>query len=85
MLHWQFSALVLSSSKDRTKDWIKGFCDLCQDIRGAKEGDDGWEADIVVWQNKEYKVFKVQEYRMGVLDHIQFHAVRTPISAGGGA
>ena len=38
----------------------------------------------MVWQDKEYKVFKVQEFRMGVLDHIQFHAVRTPISAGGG-
>lgn len=81
----KFTELMSLSESDRTKDWIKGFCDLCQDIRGAKEGDDGWEADIVVWQNKEYKVFKVQEYRMGVLDHIQFHAVRTPISAGGGA
>jgi|SRR5690625_820630 len=79
----KFTELMTLPESDRTKEWIKGFCDPSQDIRGAREGSDGWEADRVVWEGDKYKVVKIQRWKMGVLDHISFHAVREPISAGG--
>lgn len=74
--------LMVLTETDRTKEWIKVYTDPSQDIRTAREGDDGWEADFVVWNDLEYKVMKIKEYSMGVLDHIMVYAARIPISAG---
>lgn len=73
---------LLLPESDRTKEWVKGFCDLEQDIRAMREGDGGWEADKIIWDGEEFKVMRIKLYKMGVLDHRMFLAARTPISAG---
>lgn len=80
----KFREVLLLPEADRTKEWIKGYCTLEQNIRAMKEGENAYESDVVVWGDYEYKVMKVLRYEMGVLDHICFHAARLPISAGGG-
>lgn len=78
----KYHELLLLPESDRTKEWIVIYTDPEQDIRGAMEGDGGWPADEVVWQNLTYKVMRTQQYRMGVLDHKKVLAAREPISAG---
>lgn len=73
--------ILLMDESDRTKEWIVLYVDPDQDIRPAKEGASGWEADEVVWGGLSYKVMKFQLYEMGVLDHKRVYAARTPISA----
>lgn len=74
--------LMLLPETDRTKEWIRLYSDLDQDIRPAKEGEEGWEADSVEWNGFVYKVMKQETWQMGVLDHYKTYAARTPISAG---
>lgn len=66
---------------DRTKEWIKIFS--AEPILGAIEGEQARDADIVKWDGKTYKVWRVKNYQMGVLDHYNAMAVRTLISAKG--
>lgn len=67
---------------ERTKEWYLILCDLDQNIRSAKEGENGWESDEIVWNGLEFRVMKVLPYAMGVLDHLEVYVARTPISAG---
>lgn len=77
---FQYKDIMQLPEADRTKEWIKLYSkDL---IRSAKEGDDGYDADIVLWDGFEYKVMRVRHYQMGILDHWHAQAARTPISAG---
>lgn len=78
----KYSELMLMPESDRTKEWYKIFLQLDQDIRGAREGSDGWEADFIEWEGDTYKVMRHKLYKMGVLDHQECHVARTPISAG---
>ena len=78
----RFKELQIMPEADRTKEWIKLYLDPCQDIRGELEGDDQQRADEVEWNGFRYKVMQIRSWQMGVLDHIEARAARTPISGG---
>lgn len=78
----RFRELMILPETDRTKEWVKLYTNIEEDIRAALEGDDGHEADHFLWNGFEYKVMMCHEYLMGVLDHKRIHATRVPISAG---
>lgn len=70
--------LLLLPESERTKQAIRVFS--VEEIRTAREGDGGWQADIIEWNNDTYRVMKVESYVMGVLDHFHAVAVREPIT-----
>lgn len=74
--------LWLLPEADRNREWIKILCDPCEDIRGALEGVNGHDADMVIWKDNYYKVMKISRWEMGVLDHTDILAARVPHSAG---
>ena len=74
--------LWLLPEADRNKQWIHIMCDPCQDLRGASEGADSHDADVIEWQGEYFKVMRISEWKMGVLDHISVFAARVPHSAG---
>lgn len=76
---FQYKDLMMLPESDRTREWIKLYSK--DEIRTAKEGADGWDADIILWEGYEYKVMKSHKYVMGVLDHTKAVAARIPISA----
>lgn len=76
----QYKDLMQLDESDRTKEWIKLFSR--EEVRTAREGDCGWEADVIEWEGDKYKVMKSRHFVMGVLDHYAVMAARIPISAG---
>lgn len=74
--------LWLLPEADRNKQWLHVMCDPCQDIRGALEGANGHDADILIWRGEYFKVMRISEWSMGVLDHITALVARVPHSAG---
>lgn len=38
-------------------------------VRAMLEGDNGWQADTLVYEGEKLEVLKVLTYRMGTLDH----------------
>ena len=70
--------LLTLPESERTKQAIRVFS--VEEIRTAREGENGWQADIVEWNNDTYRVMKVENYVMGVLDHFHAVAVREPIT-----
>jgi len=73
------SELMLLPEADRSKEWYKLYC--ADELRTAKPGASGWEADEFVWEGDRYKVMKSKRYSMGILDHWKIHAARVEISA----
>lgn len=65
---------------DRTKQWLTLFSS--QEIRMAKEGEDGWDSDEFYFEGERYKVIRSRRYQMGVLDHWEAEAVRWELSGG---
>jgi hypothetical protein len=49
-------------------------------IRQKREGDGGYDADIVLWDGDELEVMEVARYQMGVLDHYEAYCVRKEVS-----
>jgi len=49
-------------------------------VRQQKEGDDGWEADVILWNNERLIVMQASNYSMGVLDHHEAVCVREEVS-----
>ena len=49
-------------------------------IRQKREGNTGYDADVVLWQGEELEVMEVAYYNMGVLDHYEAYCVRREIS-----
>lgn len=74
--------LLLVPEGERTRQWIRIF--TTDDIRTLKEGVGGYPADLVEWKGETYRVMKVEEHEMGVLDHIHALAVREPLTPDGG-
>lgn len=81
----KYTDLLMLPESDRTKEWIKVYVALNDanhyQIRTAREGNGGWEADRFFWHSDEYKIMRIQHYEMGVLDHWKCLAAREPISA----
>ncbi len=50
------------------------------EIRQKREGDSGWDADIIVWGNDELEVMEVARYSMGPLDHWEAYCFRKEVS-----
>lgn len=71
--------LMMQAEADRTKEWLKLFS--AEEMRTAREGDGGWEADEFVWDGKRFRIMKCLNYEMGVLDHYVAHAARVPLGA----
>lgn len=71
--------IMMLPESERSRDFIKLFS--VSEIRSNREGDDGYLADIVVWNGDDYEVVKVTHYQMGVLNHYEAIAARRPISA----
>lgn len=77
----QFRDIQMMPESERTKEWIKLY--TTEELRTGNEGEDGWEADLVVWKNETYRVMRSRRYDMGVLDHVHVLAAKIPTSARG--
>lgn len=65
---------------ERTVEWIKVY--TTGQVYTAEESSElGRPADIVIWNDKRYRVMKARRYQMGVLDHQQLLCAREPLSA----
>ena len=63
---------------DNTREAFMVFSN--EEIRQLREGDGGWEADVVVWEDKELEVMEVAKYTMGVLDHYEAYCFRKEVT-----
>lgn len=71
--------LLLLPEADRGKQWWKVYS--ASEIRMDKQGTSGWAADEFVYQGDRYKVMKVENYAMGILNHFRALAARLELSA----
>ena len=76
----KFREIMSLPEVERTKEWIKVYSDEC--MRSLLETEDGYQADVILWQGKEWRVEKSHQYQMGVLDHWVSYAARLPEGAG---
>ena len=77
----KYTDLMILPEADRTSEWIKIYHSFDEPfhLRTMQEG--SHEADIVIWEDKYFKVMKAKHYRMGILDHVCVYAAREPLSA----
>jgi len=66
------SEILMLPDADRTKEWYQLYC--AEDLRTMLEN--VWDADEFEWQGGKYKVMRVSNFAMGVLDHYSAQAVR---------
>lgn len=71
--------LLFLPEADRGKQWWKVYS--ASEIRMDKQGDSGWSADEFVYQGDRYKVMKVENTSMGILNHWKALAARMELSA----
>lgn len=72
------SEIMMMPESERTKEWYKVYCS--SDLRTVQEGASGWDADEFVWQGHRYRVMKVKNYAMGILNHFCAFAARIPVT-----
>lgn len=70
--------LMLLPEADRGKQWWKMYS--ASEIRMDKQGTGGWDADEFVYQGDRYKVMKVENYAMGILNHFKALAARIELT-----
>jgi hypothetical protein len=68
------SEILQMPESDRTREWYKLYC--AEDLRTQLEGVGGYDADEFTWQGGRYKVMRVKNYSMGILDHHTAYAAR---------
>ena len=71
--------LLLLPEADRGRQWWKMYS--ASEIRMDKQGASGWAADEFVYQGDRYKVMKVENTMMGILNHFKALAARMELSA----
>ena len=49
-------------------------------VRQKREGDTGYDADIILWEGDELEVMEVARYNMGPLSHYEAYCVRKEVS-----
>lgn len=49
-------------------------------IRQKREGENGWDADIILWNGDELEVMEVAAYQMGPLNHYEAYCFRKEVS-----
>lgn len=83
----RYKEIMLLQDTQRTRQWWQLYC--ADDLRtDQEEGFDpvtgeatsGWQADEFYWQGYRYKIMKVKNYSMGVLDHYSAQAVRMEVT-----
>lgn len=67
-----FREVMQLPESERTKDWIKIYSP--EMIRTLKEGEH--QADVVLWQDEQWRVMKCHSYKMSILDHYVAHATK---------
>lgn len=72
-----YQVMMLPES-DRTKSWVWLF--TADVVRQKKEGVGGYGADRFMWDGDLYEVMKVQNYRMGVVDHFEAKCTRVELT-----
>lgn len=70
--------ILLLPESERTRQWWKVYSD--EDLRTDKEGAGGYSADEFIYQGERYKVMKVSNYEMGVLNHHKALATRIELT-----
>lgn len=75
-----FKEITFMPQGEGTRDWIKVFS--YEELRTLSETDEGHQADIVLWKGFKWRVVKVKQYNMGVLDHFVSYAVKEIQGAG---
>lgn len=70
--------LMQFPESERSREWYKGYSATL--LRTQVEGVGGYDADELDWQGHRYKVMKVQNYAMGVLNHYKIWAVRIELT-----
>ena len=71
--------LLLLAESDRSREWYKLYC--AEDLIAAKPGVNGTVSDEFMYKGDRYKVMKVKEYSMGILNHFRAMAARMEVSA----
>lgn len=83
----RYKEVMLLQDSQRTRQWWQLYC--AEDLRADQESGidpvtgeeiEGWQADEFYWQGYRYKIMKVKNYSMGVLDHYSAQAVRVEIT-----
>lgn len=72
--------LMLLPEAERAREWYKLYC--AEDLIAAKPGVNGTAADEFIYKGDRYKVMKVKEYSMSILNHFRAMAARMEVSAG---
>lgn len=70
--------ILMLPEAERTRQWWKVYSD--EDLRTDKEGASGYSADEFIYQGERYKVMKVSNYTMGVLNHHKALATRIELT-----
>lgn len=76
----KYNEVLQLPESERTRDWYKVYSD--EDLRSAREGVDGYAADEFDWEGSHYRVMKVQNYSIGILNHWKALAARVEITQG---
>ena len=71
--------LLILPESDRSRQWWKVYS--ASEIRMDKQGTSGWSADEFVYQGDRYKVMKVENTSMGILNHWKALCARMELSA----
>lgn len=83
----RFKEAMLLPEAERTRQWWTLYC--AEDLRADQEagidpetGEElgGWRADEFVWQGYRYKIMKVKNFSMGILDHFHAQAARIEVT-----
>ena len=72
------SELMMMPEADRSREWYKFYTNTL--VRTQKEGSGGYDADEFDFQGNRYKVMKVRNYGMGVLNHFRGLAARIELT-----
>jgi len=70
--------ILMLPEAERTRQWWKVYSD--EDLRTDKEGANGYSADEFIYQGERYKIMKVSNYEMGILNHHKALATRIELT-----
>lgn len=70
--------ILMLPEAERTRQWWKVYSD--EDLRTDKEGASGYSADEFIYQGERYKIMKVSNYEMGILNHHKALATRIELT-----
>lgn len=73
------SDTIILPEADRSKACLKVYTQGTE-LRGLKEGPNGYAADRFIWQGDLYEVMKVINYAMGVLNHYKAICMRVELT-----